>query len=125
MIAAVIIDDFIQHCRNQAIISMVTVMELLVRPLRLGATEPYRHVLDFLTRFPGLRCIEIDLPIAQEAASLHATHRLATADALVAATGIVAQVGHLVTNDDAWSQRLRPIAPRVRVCYLASHLPFP
>lgn len=120
-----VIDDFVRSGRNQGIISMVSVMELLVRPLRLGTRDPYRHVLDFLTRFPNLRPVEIDLPIAQEAASQRAAHRFSVPDALVVSTGIIAQVGHLVTNDTAWQTRLQPVQQRIKVCLLSSHLPYP
>ena len=120
-----IIDTFVRTGRNPAIVSMVTVMELLVRPLRAGAGEPYRHVLDFLTRFPNLRAVELDLPIAQEAASLRASYRLSAPDALIVATGTIAQVGHLVTNDKLWASRLQPIQRRIHVVDLSKHLPFP
>lgn len=64
-----VIDELVRTGRNPALVSMVTVMELLVRPLRLGPGEHYRHAVDFLTRFPNLRCLEIDIAVAQEAAS--------------------------------------------------------
>lgn len=124
-VAAHIIEQFVRDGRNTAIVSMVTVMEVLVRPLVHGPGEPYLHALDFLTRFPNLRAVPIDLPVAQEGASLRAGYRFAAPDALVIATGIVHQVGHLVTNDADWPGRLRPIAQRVGVCYLSHHLPFP
>jgi predicted nucleic acid-binding protein len=122
-LATHVVDELVRPGRNRAIVSMVTVMEVLVRPLRLGPGEPYRHVLDFLTRFPNLAPLAIDLAVAQEAASLRATHRFSSPDALVIATGIVGQVGHLVTNDRDWPSKLRPLAGRVAVCFLGSHLP--
>jgi predicted nucleic acid-binding protein len=124
-IAIHVVDEFVRSGRNSAVVSMVTVMEVLVRPLRLGPGEPYRHVMDFLTRFPNLHPLPVDLPVAQEAASLRATYRFSPPDALTVATGIVGQVGHLVTNDGAWSSKLQPVAARVVVCTLAEHLPFP
>jgi predicted nucleic acid-binding protein len=124
-IAAHVIENFVRSGRNPAVVSMVTVMEVLVRPLRVGPGEPYRHVMDFLTRFPNLVPLAIDLPVAQEAASLRATYRFSPPDALAIATGIVGQVGHLVTNDRDWLPKLQSLAARVAVCTLASHLPFP
>ena len=103
----------------------MSINEVLVRPLRRGVGQPYQHVVDFLTRFPNLVSAPVDLAVAQEAASLRATYGFAAPDALVIATGIVSQVGHLVTNDAQWKRRLKPIARRIRVCYLADHLPFP
>ncbi len=125
VLAAVIVDSFVRTGRNQAIVSMVTVMELLVRPLRIGARAPYRHVLDFLTHFPNLLLVEIDLAIAQEAASQRAANRFSAPDALIVATGLITQVGHLVTNDNQWGARLRPVSQRLKVCCLNDHLSLP
>jgi predicted nucleic acid-binding protein len=117
-----VVDSLVLSGRNPAVVSMVSVMESLVRPLRIGASEPYEHLIDFMMRFPNLRPMPIDLAVAQDAASLRAAFRLATADALIVATGIVAQVHHLVTNDAAWVRKLQPIGGRIRVCHLRHHL---
>jgi len=78
------------------------------------------NVMDFLTHFLHLRAAPIDLAVAQEA-SVRATQRLKTPDALVVATGLVTQVGLLVANDDHW----KTIGDTgVRVLYLEDHLPF-
>ena len=79
-------------------------------------------MLDFVTRFPNLRPMSVDLVTAQEAASLRAMFRLSMADSLIVATGIVAQVHHLVTNDADWVRKLQPIQGRIRVCHLGHHL---
>lgn len=120
-----VIESMVRPGRNPAVVSTVTAMEVLVQPLRRGVGDPYRHLVDFLTRFPNLTAAQIDLAVAQEAASLRAAYGFATPDALVIATGIVGQVGHLVTNDRQWKRKLQPISRRIRVCYLADHLPFP
>lgn len=96
---------------------MVTVMEILVKPLRVAPTGA-AHVQDFLTQWSNLTLQAIDLPVAQEAASLRATHNFATPDALVIATGIIGQVGHLVTNDHKWATKLAPITGRIAVVEL-------
>lgn len=118
-VAAHVIEQFVAEGRNSAIVSAVSVMEVLVRPLRAGPGERYHHVLDFLTRFPNLRIGVIDGAVAQEAAAVRATFGFPVPDALVIATGIVNQVGHLITNDGSWQRKLQPIARRIKVCYLA------
>lgn len=123
-VAAYIIDDLVRTGRNQAIVSMITVMEILVRPLRQGASEAYQHIMDFVSNFPNLRLLNIDLDVAQEAASLRATYNIRPPDALIIATGILGQVGHLVTNDDEWHKKLGTISDRIEVCHLEDHLPF-
>ena len=123
-VASPVVDGCVRSGRNHGLVSRVTAMELLVRPMRQSPTG-YRHVHEFLTTFPNLRLVEIDLPVAQEAAGLRAAQGFRPPDALVVGSGLVHQVGHLVTNDDQWSTRLAPIRERVRVCLLSSHLPFP
>lgn len=119
-----VIDDWVRSGRNAAIVSMVTVMEVLVRPLEVDPGEKYDHVMDFLQRFPNLKAQSVDLVVAHEAASLRAQHKFSPPDALVIGTGLVAQVGHLVTNDKEWKKKLAVISARVRICYLEDHLPF-
>lgn len=123
-IATHIIDGWVRLGRNPSVVSMVSVMEILVRPLRQGAPEPYVTALDFLQRFPHLRAVPLDMSMAQEAAALRAHLGFSPPDALTIATGIRAQVSILVTNGARW-QRLDVRARRVRVCYLSAYLPFP
>lgn len=123
-VARHILDELVASGRNPAVVSMVTVMELLVRPLR-AAPGGHRTVLDFLRHHPGLDAVPLDLQMAQEAASLRATHGFKPPDALVIATGIATQVAHLVTNDHKWEPKLRPIRARIRVVQLDKYLPFP
>lgn len=124
-LAAYVIDDLVRSGRNPAVISMITVMELLVQPLRRQATEPYQHIMDFLSNFPNLHPLDIDLYTAQEAASLRATYNFRPPDALIIATGVNGRVSHLVTNDAEWSKKLGNASARIKVCYLEDHLPFP
>lgn len=118
-----ILDDLVATGRNPAIISMITVMELLVRPLR--ASPPGHHtLLAFLRNHPNLSAVPVDIQVAQDAAFLRAASRLSPPDALVVGTGLAAQVGHLVTNDLKWATKLASLSDRVRVVTLAHHLPF-
>lgn len=116
--------ELVESGRNPAVVSMITVMEILVPPLR--RSPPGHHtVLAFLRSHPNLEAVPVDLQVAQEAAALRATHRLAPPDALIVGTGIATQVGHLVTNDGDWKRRLSAISARIEVVQTADHLPFP
>jgi len=119
-----ILEEFVASGRNPAIISMITVMELLVRPLRASPPGHYT-LLAFLRNHPNLSAVPVDLQVAQDAAFLRASSRLSPPDALVVGTGLAAQVGHLITNDRKWSTKLSTITDRVRVVTLSDHLPFP
>jgi predicted nucleic acid-binding protein len=113
-VAALLIDDFVKSGRNAAVVSPMTAMEILVRPLR-DAPKSAVHVRDFLSHWPNLTLLPIDLHVAAEAASLRATHKFKLPDALIVATGIVSQVAHLITNDGEWRTKLTPMKSRVAV----------
>jgi hypothetical protein len=80
------------------------------------------HVHDFLTHWPHLTLLPIVLHVAQEAASLRALHSFKAPDALVIATGIVSQVGYLITNNGDWRKKLAPIQARVRILELRDYV---
>lgn len=118
-----VVNELVASGRNPAIVSMVTVMEILVRPMR--ATPPGHHtVLAFLRTHPNLTCITVDLPVAQEAARLRAERRFAPPDALIVGTGLASGVRHLITNDHDWSGKLATMTSRIAVVQMSSHMPF-
>ena len=123
-IAVHVLTELVASGRNPAVVSMVGVMELLVRPMR---TVPAGHhtVLGFLRTFPNLECVPVELQVAQEAAHLRAARRFSTPDALIVGTGLAAQVRHLVTNDRNWAPKLASMAERIGVVIVSDHLPFP
>lgn len=123
-VARHVIDEFVGSGRNEAVVSMITVMELLVRPLR--ASPPGHHtVLSFVRHHANLQAVPLDLQMAQEAASLRAEHKFAPPDALIIGTGLACQVGHLITNDDDWRKKLGSIQGRIKVVTIGNFLPFP
>ena len=123
-VARHVLKEFVATGRNPAVISMVTVMAILVRPFR--ANPPGHHtVLAFLRTHPHLECIPVDLQVAQDAAFLRADKRFSPPDSLVVATGLATQVRHLITNDHNWAGKLARMTARIRVAETASFLPFP
>ena len=103
---------------------MLTVMEVLVGPARSADEKLYETIVEFLTQLPGLRLREIDFSIAERAASIRARYRLGAQDALIVATGLVAGVGRIVSNDRHWSTTLSPADITATVVLLDDHLPF-
>ncbi|MHB8399106.1 MAG: type II toxin-antitoxin system VapC family toxin [Acidimicrobiales bacterium] len=123
-VARFVMRELVETGRNPAVVSMVTVMEILVRPMR--AVPPGHHtVLAFLRTHPNLTCAPVDLQVAQDAAHLRADRKFAPPDALVVGTGLATQARHLVTNDHDWSSRLVSMAARISVGRMSEHLPFP
>lgn len=116
-VAVELLDDLVRSGRNPAVVSMVSVMETLIRPLR-RLPGAFDTVLAFYREFPHLRAVPVDLDVAAEAATLRVAFGLAAPDALIAATGLAAGVAHLVTNDRAWVTRLAPVRERADVVVL-------
>lgn len=120
-LASHVIDTLVASGRNPAVVSMITVMELLVRPLRI-TPRGHHTIMAFLRSQPNMAAVPVDLQVAQDAAFLRAAQRFSPPDALIIGTGFATQVGHLVTNDRAWSRKLAGLESRIRVCTLADHV---
>jgi predicted nucleic acid-binding protein len=79
--------------------SLVTLIEVLVHPLRHGRADLASQYRDILLRSPALTAFPIDETIAEEAARLRAAHRIKTPDAIQLATAIRAGAACFLTND--------------------------
>jgi predicted nucleic acid-binding protein len=91
--------------RNPAVISSITVAEVLVPPIRdLGRVPGY--VKTFLLDFPGLSVRSADFLVAAEAADIRARTGAALSDALIAATATLTSSRWLITNDHKLRDRL-------------------
>lgn len=119
--ARVVVEDLVRPGRNPAVVSTITVLEALVRPMR-RVPPGHQTALDFFAHWPNLVVLSTDLIVAQEAASIRAHHQFRPPDALVIGTGIVAGVSWLVTGDGDWKKRLAQIQSRLGVCYLGDYV---
>jgi predicted nucleic acid-binding protein len=94
----------------QVVTSAVTLVEVLVLPLRQGnvrVAERYRHVL---TRAAGLQTVPVTVTVAEEAARLRSIHTLKTPDAIQLATATIMGASAILTNDARW-----PVLPSLRL----------
>ncbi len=66
-VAVCVLKDLVESGRNPAVVPLVTVMEILVRPLR-QSPPGHRTVLAFLRSHANLEAVPVDLQVAQEAA---------------------------------------------------------
>ena len=117
-VAGHVLDAFVASGRNPAVVAMVTVMEILVRPLR-SSPAGHRTVLSFIRHHPNLEAIPTDLQMAQEAAGLRAAFGFRPPDALIIGTAIACQVGLVATNDHEWATKLQPLRGRLGVVTLS------
>jgi predicted nucleic acid-binding protein len=79
--------------------SVITLMELTVRPWQLGRPDVAYRYESVLARFPNLCLLDVTRQAARQAAQLRAVHRLRPADAIQAATALIGGATLLVTND--------------------------
>lgn len=103
--ASLILDGLVATGRNPAMLSAISVAELLVAPIAAGPRAA-AIVRTFLVGFPGLSIRSCDFLVGAEAARIRASTGAATADALIAATATLTSSAWLITNDRVLRDRL-------------------
>ena len=103
--------------RLEAVTSSVTLLEVLVQPLRSGNTALAEHYEALLTRGRGLKLVELDLRLLRTAAHLRAAVSMRTPDALQVSAAMITGCSALLTND----QRI-PSTPGLPVLQLDHYL---
>ena len=111
-------DRIVASGRNPAIISSITVGEVLVGALRRHGRVPEGYKT-FLLDFPGLSWRSADFLVAAEAAEIRARTKLALADAIVAATCTITSSPWLITNDTRLAKALSEFKWDTRVVLLS------
>jgi predicted nucleic acid-binding protein len=104
----------VQAGRQAAVTSVITVMELTIRPWQLGSSSMAREYEALLVHFPNLMLADVTRVVARRAAQLRARYNLRPADALQAATALLNEATAFVTND----HRLARLAPELNVLVL-------
>ncbi len=85
--------------KASAITSMVTLLEVLVRPLAEGRQDLVDEYIDRLTTLPNLLLSQLDEEIAVKAATIRADYKLKTPDAIQIAAAIVGGAQLFLAND--------------------------
>lgn len=83
----------------EAMTSSITLLEVLVHPLKFGdeqLADKYRQILLYSE---GLTTYEITNEISEKAASLRAKHGIKTPDAIQLAAGLIYGADYFLTND--------------------------
>ncbi len=91
--------EALEHREITVITSIVTLLEVLVNPIKRKdnvLAQKYRSIL-FDTE--GLSTISLTEDIAEEAARLRALHKILTPDSIQMATGIMRGATYFLTND--------------------------
>lgn len=96
--------DFNDTAGFSFVTSTVTLLEVLVKPVRMGQTSIARQYRDILTNAQGIEIIDVTAAIAEQAALLRAKYNVRTPDAIQLATCIVAGADYFLTNDNQLKQ---------------------
>ena len=81
------------------ITTAITLLEVLVKPLKDGETKIVHEYKTILTNAEGVDIFDITTPIAFKAAEIRARYNIRTPDALQIATAIVYEADYFFTND--------------------------
>jgi predicted nucleic acid-binding protein len=108
----------VQAGRQTAVTSVITVMELTVRPWQLGRSAVAREYEALLVHFPNLVLADVTRAVARRAAQLRARYNVRPADALQTATALLNGATAFVTND----RNLARLAPELDVLVLESFI---
>lgn len=81
------------------ITSSITILEVLVKPLREGKADLAKQYRDILTKASGIEVLDVTSSIAEIAAQLRAQYNLKTPDAIQLATAIEEGADFFLTND--------------------------
>ncbi len=80
--------------------SSLTLMEVLVQPLRMQKPAIADKYLKILTSTSTLEIVDLTVKISKKAAELRAKYNFKTPDAIQLATALVQQCHFFLTNDD-------------------------
>ena len=81
------------------ITSSITLLEVLVKPLRDGQSALANKYKNILTKAAGIEVFDITIDLASKAAELRAKYNLRTPDAIQLATAIDNKAAFFLTND--------------------------
>jgi len=119
--ATIVLDRFVATGRNRAVVSAITVTEVLVRPFRAASPAALQTVEDFLGHFPNLTVEPVTFEIAREAARVRAATAGPTPDAIVLATGQIVGAAVAVANDGQWAAVISKAQLALALCHLDEH----
>ena len=101
-----VILEAIESGRVAGLTSAVTLAEILTLPAQAGDVEAMQDYELFLTNFPNLRLVSLDVPLARETAVVRAATGLRTPDAVQIAAARLYGADAIITNDHRWAARV-------------------
>ena len=84
----------------EAIVSELSLLEIVVRPLQLGLEDVADEYETLLVHFPHVQLVPVSRQILFKAAELRAHYGIRTPDTIILATGIMCGATRVITNDE-------------------------
>ncbi|MEQ8969113.1 MAG: type II toxin-antitoxin system VapC family toxin [Coleofasciculus sp. C1-SOL-03] len=94
-----VVFDYIVNSGAMGVASPITLAECLVLPSRLGQTQLQQDFIELLTGTDNIEFVEIDQPIALQAAQIRARYNLQLPDAFQVAVSLAVGCEAFLTND--------------------------
>lgn len=97
-----LVDPFfeaIERSEFKVVTSIITLLEVLVHPIRNGDSILSQKYRDLLLNTEDLSTLELNQGIAEEAARLRATYNIRTPDSIQMATAIIGGASFFLTSD--------------------------
>ncbi len=100
--------SMVEEGRCQAVISVISISEVMQGVIKAGKTEIAEAVRHYLVNFPNSHCQEINLDVLELVGKGQKVNwkKLRTMDSLIIASGLHEQVDLFVSNDLHFSQAL-------------------
>ena len=117
--ARTVLEQLVATERNPAVISAVTVTEVMVGAIKAGPTFE-AAARSFLLTYPGLSIRAVDVLVAAEAAAIRATTLLPIPDSIVMATAVMTGSTLVITNDRALAAKADGLRPGIDVLLLSA-----
>lgn len=91
----------VEEGRYKGVTSVITLIEVLVKPKRDGNLLAIKDYKDLLLTFPNLKIFDLDMKIADITSDLRAKYGIKTPDAIQIATTIAGGSKSFITNDSS------------------------
>jgi predicted nucleic acid-binding protein len=95
----------IEQGQLRGVTSTLTLAEILTAPAQKANVQALRDYELYLTNFPNLEIVPLQLDVARAIATVRASTQLKLPDALQIATALVAGADVIVSNDKQWRNR--------------------
>lgn len=92
--------DTIEHGSCKAVTSILTLIELLIKPKREGNLIAVGDYRDMILTFPNLMVMDVNLRVSDIASDMRAKYRIRVPDAIQIASAIVGGSQSFITNDE-------------------------